>query len=608
MILENNFIVDDEIESESGDSDDGSDDELDYEEIEIEPDSDIDINDDSGTENMEISEDVNEIKQVDSDFNIADNVELVPDTEAESNDKGVDSDINISNKSDTVLDMEVASVKEEVDSEIDIDDKALPDGDKTSKKATKAASADAEKPRKKIGPQKQKPAIHILLKKAKIYEIRKISRRVTKLRSLKGTDEEKAKNLRKVEKLLSEMEAMKGFIIEKITERTVDIFKTKSEELFQNMWTVCCKDSKEVELLLQKFSMEKSEDMFENIAYLKLLSSKDTLKKLKQIANGVNINPVKNKRKSQKSNLKNQKNAKNKFDRGKNVSNKSKSKDQDLAEDKSNISVKKVVKTPKIHVLKENKLGKAEEKVNNSVTDENEVKENQKSLKSKKKESRKPKETVKVNEPVIQSKNTPDDLPAKPKKKKVQKSSSGDSFFLNQQGVENDCSDNEDTVSDDEEFSAPVSLANVNLESNKPKNRMGQRRRKEMYEKEMQPHKGKFERGSSNRRRDNESSSYNKRDNGGSNYKRRDNGASSYNRRDNGSTSYNKRDNGGSNYNRKDNPGSKYGNSKTFKNKQAGQSKKGVDKSLHPSWVAKQTMKAKQGITSFSGTKITFDD
>jgi len=197
MILENNFIVDDEIESESGDSDDGSDDELDYEEIEIEPDSDIDINDDSGTENMEISEDVNEIEQVDSDFIIADNVELVPDTEAESNDKGVDSDINISNKSDTVLDMEVASVKEEVDSEIDIDDKALPDGDKTSKKATKAASADAEKPRKKIGPQKQKPAIHILLKKAKIYEIRKISRRVTKLRSLKGTDEEKAKKFTK---------------------------------------------------------------------------------------------------------------------------------------------------------------------------------------------------------------------------------------------------------------------------------------------------------------------------------------------------------------------------------------------------------------------------
>merc|ERR1712150_83554 len=42
-----------------------------------------------------------------------------------------------------------------------------------------------------------------------------------------------------------------------------------------------------------------------------------------------------------------------------------------------------------------------------------------------------------------------------------------------------------------------------------------------------------------------------------------------------------------------------------------GESKKAepkVDKNLHPSWQAKQKLKAQQGITEFSGTKITFED
>ena len=71
-------------------------------------------------------------------------------------------------------------------------------GKKEISNKKKSVNKSIKYPEKKIGPQKQKAVIHTLFKKARVYEIRKITRRIEKLKKLKGTNEQKAKNMRKV--------------------------------------------------------------------------------------------------------------------------------------------------------------------------------------------------------------------------------------------------------------------------------------------------------------------------------------------------------------------------------------------------------------------------
>lgn len=362
--------------------------------------------------------------------------------------------------------------------------------DKPKKPAKKSKTVIL--PTRKIGPQKQKKEIHTYLKKAKKFEIRKLTRRITTLRNLKGTDEQKAKNNRKVEKLLQEIQAMREFMIDQLTERVVNIFKTKGEQIYLDIWNAA-QDHKDFEKMLQTLSNGDDSNKYENIAFLRMLSSKDILCKLKMICSGTNIKKQKSKKALQKQRR------------------------------KYNQKTKKLRKIGIDGPADKTKLTKETTDDIAMETTDNQV-EPTKNLKSEKKEKSKVKKQKKSKQVV-------------------------DSFFL---PADKTASHNDDTSSD-EEFSAPVDEAQVVVA--KKKNRMGQRRRKMLVERshvKTMTEKSKGRQGS----RPRQSSNVHKR------------------------------------------------------TKLLGISKKDIinDEKLHPSWKAKQKLKSQQGITEFSGTKITFDD
>jgi len=345
-------------------------------------------------------------------------------------------------------------------------------------------------PKRKIGPQKQKKEIHTYLKKAKKFEIRKLTRRIATLRNLKGTEEQKAKNNRKVEKLLLEIQSMKEFMIDQITDRFVDILKGKCEQIYLDIWSAA-QEHKDFEKMLQTLSNGDDADKYDNIAFLRMISSKDILAKLKMVSSGINVKKPKSKKELQKQRRKYNQRTK---------------KLRKLAVDTSLPEIEAPAETTDNIVL--------ETKDNNPVPKP--LKSNQKS-KSKAKE-KKMKQVV-------------------------------DSFFLPADGAaSNDC----DTSSDDE-FSAPVDNTQVVIP--KKKNRMGQRRRKKLVERQQiktMAEKSKQHRGSRSRLSSN-------------------------------------------------------GNKRT-KLPESNKTQVMSDEKIHPSWKAKQKLKSQQGITEFSGTKITFDD
>merc|ERR1711962_227096 len=169
------------------------------------------------------------------------------------------------------------------------------DDPKSGKKKGSNVKTDVVASVKKIGPQRQKKEIHICMKKGKKFEIRKLTRRIAVLRNLKGTEEQKAKNARKVEKLLLEIQAMKEFMMDELTERVVNIFKGTCEEIYTDIWTAA-QSKQDFEKMLQKLSNGVDDKKYENIAFLRMVSSKDILSKLQMVSSGMNIKKPKSKK------------------------------------------------------------------------------------------------------------------------------------------------------------------------------------------------------------------------------------------------------------------------------------------------------------------------
>ncbi|XP_057303461.1 serum response factor-binding protein 1-like [Hydractinia symbiolongicarpus] len=383
-----------------------------------------------------------------------------------------------------------------------------------------------EKGPKKVGPQKQKKLIHTLLKKAKIYEIRKLTRRIETLRKLKGTEQQIEKNNRKVEKLLKEIDAMKSFIIETLTERTVDVFKNSAEEEYREIWRAC-EEQKNVEALLQTLSRaENSDEKYSKMAYLRMLSSKDIVGKLKLISLGVNINPKKDKNRSKRA----------------------------LKKNKKNEISKKIRKQKKKEPTTENKATEPHVETKSEVTSENKSQATDKKLKNKK-ESK----DISNESKGGRGKENTTEKTVRKKKRNV------DSFFLDGAVTLTDSGD--DSEAEDNEFSAPVDESKVKTHALK-KNRMGQRQRKKLLETRL------------GKRPNSNISTKDRRDR---NFSRKP----LFSRRSN-SGGFRKQD-------------------VEHKTRRVKTEKKDVDKTLHPSWQAKQKQKAQQHIVAFAGTKITFD-
>ena len=399
-------------------------------------------------------------------------------------------------------------------------------GKKEISNKKKSVNKSIKYPEKKIGPQKQKAVIHTLFKKARVYEIRKITRRIEKLKKLKGTNEQKAKNMRKVEKLLQELNAMKDFIIAKLTERTVNIFKGRADEIYIEYW-ISCHEPRKLEELLQRLSLSDNENKFSDIAFIKLLSSKDIIGKLKLISEGININPNKNKKKSRKAFSKNKKNWKNKFNR-------------------------------------KAKLGQSEAVITEGIVKEI-LRNGESNLENLNQTS--------VRRKVMEDKEMPNQKTEVKKKKKDSKLRSDikfDSFFLSDP-VTHDTG--EESSSD--EFSAPIKVAQEN-HPEKKKNRMGQRQRKRLLNQSQAD--GKIHKTSQLNKKPHQIKSKFKKlhTNGQSktfiSARKHSHNTHSLNGNDSKST-------------------------KIIK-----------DSNLHPSWLAKQKIKQKQGVTEFGGTRITFDE
>ncbi|XP_065660605.1 MATH and LRR domain-containing protein PFE0570w [Hydra vulgaris] len=142
---------------------------------------------------------------------------------------------------------------------------------------------------KKIGPQKQKEVIRNLLKRSRIYQVRKLTRRIERLRSLKGTELQLEKHKRKIANYLKEIEAMKSLIIEQMAEKLVDVFKGICNDFCKDIWNAALSKSETEKKLQDLGSNLKSDSKFLEIAYLKIFSSKDVIDKLKLIENGQNL-------------------------------------------------------------------------------------------------------------------------------------------------------------------------------------------------------------------------------------------------------------------------------------------------------------------------------
>jgi len=393
---------------------------------------------------------------------------------------------------------------------------------KSGKKKGSNVKTEVVPSKKKIGPQRQKKEIHICMKKGKKFEIRKLTRRIAVLRNLKGTDEQKAKNARKVDKLLLEIQAMKEFMMDELTERVVNIFKGTCEEIYLDIWTAA-QSKQEFEKMLQKLSNGVDDKKYENIAFLRMVSSKDILSKLQMVSSGMNIKKPKSKKALQKQLRKyNQKMKKMRLRQAKEGDVSASTTDGDNSVESD-----------------------LDQETTNSESNNNESKVPTPQQKQMEKVSK-----VDESNPTKNSKPSKNEQKAKKKVKQRKSKQPSDSFFLQADG---NPSDGEEEMSSDEEFAAPAT--NVKESAPKKKNRMGQRARKKLIEREhakTMTSKSKY--GERNR------------------------------------TAQGARRGG-----------------KNTRPKMESKTKVVEDEKLHPSWKAKQKLKTQQGISEFSGTKIVFE-
>jgi len=422
------------------------------------------------------------------------------------------------------------------------DDTIAEEGEEKTPKPAELTKAELRK-LKKIGPQQQKKLIHTLFKRAKIYEIRKLTRRITTLKSAKGTDEQVAKNQRKADRLSKEIECMREFMIDKLVERSIVVFKGKAESDDTKLWESCQTPTKTNDMI--QVLAESEADHLQDIAFLRMLSSKDIVGKFQRISQGENLLSRNRKKKKKKS--------KGKPSKGDKAPIENDDKEENSAPKKDSIT-KKTNTKPK-------------EKAQSTKASSEKVQKENKSI-----------------EKDVVSK------PTKPKKMKK------DSFFVDHEVEGTDSGDNESMISDDEEFTAPVKYDASNPDILNPKkNRMGQRERKKLQDKKYG--REPSDRGSSrgrgfSRGRGGQPRGGNQSRGGGRFDRGQGRGGFRGGR---GREGFNGNTRGGMRQ------------QASFGSKSQAVVKK-VDENLHPSWQAKQKQKAQQSITGFSGTKITFDD
>ena len=412
--------------------------------------------------------------------------------------------------------------------------------------SSKSNKKKKSKESKKVGSHRQKKLIHTLLKLAKIYEIRKLTRRINTLKSAKGTDEQIAKNNRKAERLSQEITCIREFMIDQLTERLITIFKKKAEERDTKLWESCESPSKTNEMI-QILSETKEEGSHVNIAFLRMISSKDVVGKFQKIFRGENLN--------------------------------------------SKPKSKKKGKGKGVRPQGTKQIKKAKQMTVNNAVKEDGV------------ENERDGESQSANNDTNEKKTL-----VKPKKIKMKK----DSFFVDHEiEVDSDSDDASDISGDgEEEFTAPVMFDTTNPDIQmRKKNRMGQRDRKRIQDKKHGRYSSSDVNGFRDRGRGRD---------GGTDRFSQDRRFSGQNRRNfnNRGTGGYERDGysrGGRDRGRGRGRGDFSGRgsvrgSSNFTRKALAPPPKKVDETLHPSWQAKQKQKARQSITGFAGTKITFDD
>lgn len=148
----------------------------------------------------------------------------------------------------------------------------------------------------KTRPWKQKANIHSIIKKGRVYVIRRISRRIEQFKGKKGNDKQVAKNERKINRMLSEISTIKDFLVEDLTERILNLLLEKSQlSADLEVWSACLLNRNAVEKLIQKYSDDdtKNEEWgaIKQLSFIRLISNKDVLAKLMLINQGVNVNP-----------------------------------------------------------------------------------------------------------------------------------------------------------------------------------------------------------------------------------------------------------------------------------------------------------------------------
>ena len=137
--------------------------------------------------------------------------------------------------------------------------------------------------------QNQEDLIRKALKKGRVFEIRRLTRRITLFRKKKGTDKELEKNKRKVDRLLEEIEIMKNFNFDELTKKTV--------ALLEGPENLCYTQALESQLAWQKLLLDSPLGSQQETAYLRLIGNKSVRHNLWKIKNGKYIlsSPVKKK-------------------------------------------------------------------------------------------------------------------------------------------------------------------------------------------------------------------------------------------------------------------------------------------------------------------------
>lgn len=463
-----------------------------------------------------------------------------------------------------------------------------------------------------VGKVEAKSLIHTSLKRAKIYVVRNLIQKVTTLRSKKGSEAQIAKHLRKAERMSKVMETIKQFIISNLTERTLRVFQGTAESIYLDMWQASS-NSKKVESLIDTYmKMECGEEKFSYIGYLRLLSCKGVQQKLQAIAEAVSSfqKPVENpwKRKRHDSDEKEE------------SVEKRRRKEERLIKIKERNKQKK--KEKKKQIIKEIRKEKRRLKANNTKKrkpkneQENPPDAPGKEIVEKNCDINNISKTKNKENAVVSCIHVHNDTKANignkissfsdnNKRTNVTKENSKnlsnnnetsvkdigcDDFFISNvdalDGSEQDVDGNEP----DQEFCAPVTnekpIVRSTSKFNRKRNRMGQRERKKL-QLQQQTTTGSI--------------INTKRAHGGD-------GASNYRNKNNprDKRQFN------SNPRTQSNIGDR---KKQYRNKtvtldgnpyKEQVKKEKVDESLHPSWQAKQRLKSQQGLSVFTGTKITF--